>query len=116
MASIVMSKKLQLGSGRKKDVTLILGCFRGATALQPYWNKWIVSGVWVEIINSLYDISDDVKFQAKPHLVYVHLGGHGGCFMKGNSPDMKIASNKLAQNSRQQSPKLGRQTNTDRSK
>jgi hypothetical protein len=62
MASIVMSKKLQLGSGQTKDVTLILGCFRGATVLQPYWNKWIISNVWVEIINSLYDISDDLKF------------------------------------------------------
>jgi hypothetical protein len=62
MASIVMSKKLQLGTGRKKDASLILGCFRGATALQPYWNKWIVSDVWVDIIESLYDIPDDLQF------------------------------------------------------
>jgi hypothetical protein len=62
MASIVMSKKLQLGSGRKKDASLILGCFRGATALQPYWNKWIVSEVWVDIINSMYNIPDNLKF------------------------------------------------------
>jgi hypothetical protein len=65
MASIVMSKKLQLGSGRKKDATLIIGCFRGVTVLQPYWNKWIVSGIWVEIINSLYDISNNLKFSSK---------------------------------------------------
>jgi DNA-binding transcriptional regulator YhcF (GntR family) len=65
MASIVMSKKLQLGTGRKKDASLILGCFRGATALQPYWNKWIVSDVWVDIIESLYDIPDDLQFTSK---------------------------------------------------
>jgi hypothetical protein len=65
MASIAMSKKLQLGSGRKKDAPLIIGCFRGVTVLQPYWNKWIVSGIWVEIINSLYAISDDLKFSSK---------------------------------------------------
>jgi hypothetical protein len=33
--------------------------------------------------------------------------------MKGNSPEMKIASHKLAQNSRQQPPKLGRKTKPD---
>ncbi len=65
MASIVMSKELQLGTGRKKDASLILGGFRGATALQPYWNKWIVSDVWVDIINSLYDIPDDLRFTSK---------------------------------------------------
>jgi DNA-binding transcriptional regulator YhcF (GntR family) len=65
MASIVMSKKLQLGAGRKKDASLILGCFRGVTALQPYWNKWIVSDVWLEIINSTYDIPDELKFTTK---------------------------------------------------
>jgi hypothetical protein len=60
-----MSKKLQLASGRKKDASLILGCFRGATELQPYWNKWIVSDVWVDIINSLYDIPDELQFTGK---------------------------------------------------
>jgi hypothetical protein len=33
--------------------------------------------------------------------------------MKPNSPEMKIASHKLAQNSRQQPPKLARKTNTN---
>jgi hypothetical protein len=65
MASIVMSKKLQLGTGRKKDALLILGCFHGATALQPYWNKWIASDVWVNIIESLYNIPDDLQFTSK---------------------------------------------------
>jgi hypothetical protein len=60
-----MSKKLRLGSGRKKDTSLILGCFCGVTALEPYWNKWIVSDVWVDIINSTYDISEDLKFSSK---------------------------------------------------
>jgi hypothetical protein len=45
-----MSKKLQLGFGRKKDSSLILDCFCGATVLQPY---------------ILYDIPDDLKFSSK---------------------------------------------------
>ena len=65
MTSHIISKKLYLGTGRKKDTALILSCFRGATALQPYWNKWIVSDVWVDIINSLYVLSDDLKFSSK---------------------------------------------------
>ena len=67
-----MSKKLQLGTGQKKDALLILGCFKGAMALlQPYWNKWIVSDVWVDIINSLYDIPDDLQFTSKELIVAV---------------------------------------------
>jgi hypothetical protein len=65
MASTVISKKLRLASGQKKDASLILDCFRGVTALKPYWNKWIVSDVWINIINSRYDISDDLKFSSK---------------------------------------------------
>ena len=65
MSSVVMSKKLRIGTGRKKDASLILSCFRNATALQPYWNKWIVSDVWVDIIESIYDIPDDLQFTSK---------------------------------------------------
>jgi hypothetical protein len=45
MAALVISKKIYVGTGQKKDTSFIVGCFRGATALQPYWNKWIVSDV-----------------------------------------------------------------------
>ena len=45
MAALVISKKIYVGTGQKKDISFIVGCFRGATALQPYWNKWIVSDV-----------------------------------------------------------------------
>jgi hypothetical protein len=41
MASTVMSKKLRVATSQKKDASLILDCFRGVMALQPYWNKWI---------------------------------------------------------------------------
>jgi hypothetical protein len=34
-------------------------------ALQPYWNKWIVLDVCVDIINSRYDMSDDLEFSHK---------------------------------------------------
>jgi hypothetical protein len=59
-----MSKKIGLVAGRKKDASLILDCFRGVTALHPYWNKWIASDVWVGIINNRYDISDELQFSS----------------------------------------------------
>jgi hypothetical protein len=34
-------------------------------ALQPYSNEWIVPDVWVDIINSHYDIPDDLQFTSK---------------------------------------------------
>jgi hypothetical protein len=33
--------------------------------LQPHWNKWIVSDVWVDIVNNRYDIADGLKFSSK---------------------------------------------------
>jgi len=65
MAALVISKKIYVGTGQKKDASFIVGCFRGAAALQPYWNKWIVSDVWVDVINCTYDISDDLQFSSK---------------------------------------------------
>ena len=64
MASVVLSKKIRIAPARKKDAALFLDCFRGVTVLHPYWNKWIASDVWVDIINSHYDISDDLKFSS----------------------------------------------------
>ncbi len=60
-----MAKKLRVATSQKKDASLILDCFRGVTALQPYWNKWIVSDVWVDIIHSRYNLSDKLKFTHK---------------------------------------------------
>jgi hypothetical protein len=65
MASVVMSKKLRIGTGLGKDASFILDCFRGVTVLQPCWNKWIVSDVWVDIINAHHDPPDDLKFTSK---------------------------------------------------
>jgi hypothetical protein len=50
----------------KKDASLILGCFRGGVvSLQPYWNEWIVLDIWVDIINSMYNIPDNLRFTSK---------------------------------------------------
>ena len=65
MASNVISKKIQLAPGRKKNSALILDCFRDATQLKQYWNKWIVADVWIEIINDKFDITDSLKFESK---------------------------------------------------
>jgi hypothetical protein len=66
MFSSAMSKKLQLPPGQKTDMSLILDCCGGVlTTLKPFWNKWIFSDVWVEIINSRYDLSDDLMFPGK---------------------------------------------------
>ena len=65
MSSSVMVNKLQIAPGRKRDSSLILDCFRGVTALEPYWNKWIVVDLWVAIINSRYDLEEDLQFSGK---------------------------------------------------
>ena len=59
-----MSKKIGLAPARKKNASLFLDCFRGVTVRHQYRNKWIASDVWVDIINSHYDISDDLKFSS----------------------------------------------------
>jgi hypothetical protein len=65
MASNIISKKIQLAPGRKKNNALILDCFRDVTRLKQYWNKWIVADVWVDIINDRFDITDSLKFESK---------------------------------------------------
>ena len=47
-----------------ESAALIIDCFRGVTVLHAYRNKWIASDVWVDIINSRYDISDNLKFSS----------------------------------------------------
>jgi hypothetical protein len=64
MSSVVMSKKTGLAPARKKNASLFLDCFRGVTVRHQYWNKWIASDVWVDIINIHYDASDDPKFSS----------------------------------------------------
>jgi hypothetical protein len=64
MSSTVISKKLRLVPGGKNKTALILECFRGAATLKPYWNKWIVTDVWIAIINRHYDIDNSLKFKA----------------------------------------------------
>ena len=53
-----------LAPARKKMASLFLDSFRGVTVRHKYWNKWIASDVWVNIINSHYDISDNLKFSS----------------------------------------------------
>jgi hypothetical protein len=64
-------KKLHLRSGRKKDASLIIGCFRGVMALQPYWTSGSYPMYGSDIINSLYEISDNLKFSSKEWIAAV---------------------------------------------
>jgi hypothetical protein len=72
VASVVMSKKLRIGTGREKDTSLVPDCFRGVKALRPCWNKWIVSDVWADIVNAHCDLSDDLKFTSEEVSVQSH--------------------------------------------
>ena len=65
MSSSVLSKKLQIAPGRKRDSKLILECFQGVTILRPYWNKWIVASLWLDIIYSRYELVEDLQFSSK---------------------------------------------------
>jgi hypothetical protein len=50
--------------------------------------------------------------QEGSHLVHLALGGHGGGFTDSNSPEVVRARETSGLKSRQQLPKLGRQTKT----
>ena len=65
MASNVISKKIQLAPGRKKNCALILDCFRDVTKMKQFWNKWITTDLWIEIINDRYAIDEALKFTGK---------------------------------------------------
>jgi hypothetical protein len=51
MSATGMPKKLQFGPSQKKDASLFLDCFRGATKHKEYWNKWAVDECWIDVIN-----------------------------------------------------------------
>jgi hypothetical protein len=48
MSAPDMPEKVQLGSGRKKDTSLMLECFRGVTKHKEHWNKWMVNQCWID--------------------------------------------------------------------
>jgi hypothetical protein len=65
MSATGMPEKFQFGSGRKKDASLFLDCFRGATKYREHWNKWIVDECWIVIINKRRcDMPESVQFTA----------------------------------------------------
>jgi hypothetical protein len=64
MSATGIPEKFQFGSGRKKDASLFLDCFRGATKHREYWNKWIVDECWIDIINKRYNMPESIQFTA----------------------------------------------------
>ena len=64
MSATGMHKKIQFGSGQKKDASLCLDCFRGTVKHREYWNKWIVDESWIDVINERYDIPEALVFTA----------------------------------------------------
>ncbi len=64
MSATGVHKKIQFGSGQKKDASLCLDCFRGTVKHREYWNKWIVDECWIDVINEQYDIPEALVFTA----------------------------------------------------
>jgi hypothetical protein len=59
-----MPEKFQFGCGRKKDASLFLDCFRGATKHRECWNKWTVDECWIDTMNKRCDVPESVQFTA----------------------------------------------------
>jgi hypothetical protein len=64
MSAAGMPEKFQFGSGRNKDASLFLDCFRGATKHREHWNKWTVDECWIDIINKRHDMPESTQFAA----------------------------------------------------
>jgi hypothetical protein len=65
MSAADMPEKVQLGSGRKKDTSLMLECFRGVTKHKEYWNKWIVDQCWIDAMMERCKLNESMQFAAK---------------------------------------------------
>ena len=55
---------MPFGTGRKKNASLFLDCFRGVTKHREYWNKWIVDKCWIDVIIERYDMPESIRFTA----------------------------------------------------
>jgi hypothetical protein len=64
MSATGIPKGIQLVSGRKKNASLFLACFRGVIKHAQYWNKWIVVECWIDLINERYEVPEALKFTA----------------------------------------------------
>ncbi len=65
MSATGASKNLRFATGRKKDTSLFLDCFRDVTVHKQYWNKWISDQCWIDIINERFDIPQSLQFTTR---------------------------------------------------
>jgi hypothetical protein len=62
MSAIRTSKNLRFATGRKKDSSLFLDCFRHVIIHKQYWNKWISDQCWINLINDRFEIPESLQF------------------------------------------------------
>ena len=62
MSAIGISKNLRFATGRKKDYSLFLDCFRHVIIHKQYWNKWISDQCWINLINERFEIPESLQF------------------------------------------------------
>jgi hypothetical protein len=60
-----MLKKVQLGSSQKKDASVLLDCFGGATKHKEHWNKWTVDQCWIDVTKERHGSNESINFAAK---------------------------------------------------
>jgi hypothetical protein len=65
MSATGMPKKVQLGSSRKKDASLLLDCFRGVTKHKEHWNKWMVDQCWIDVMKERCGLNESMHITAK---------------------------------------------------
>jgi hypothetical protein len=59
-----MQEKTIFALNGKKDSSLYLACFDGVRQHQHYWNKWILSDAWIDIINDRYELPSSLQFNS----------------------------------------------------
>ena len=79
-----MQEKTIFALRGKKDSSLYLACFDGVRQHQQYWNKWIVSDAWIDIINDRYELPSSLQFNSAdlnraigrhPRFIYIDTVG-----------------------------------------
>jgi hypothetical protein len=65
MSAAGMPKKVQLGSSRKKDASLLLDCFSGVTKHKECWNKGTVNQCWIDVTKERHGSNESMNLTAE---------------------------------------------------
>ena len=65
MSATGRSQRLHVDFGLKKGLPFVRNCFDLARSTRRYQNKWYTAQAWVDIINQLIIIPQDLKFTSK---------------------------------------------------